>query len=696
MDAFIKNIQKEISGSQREDVITMYASAIGQNIKQFLQFDLLYNLPFNVLLSIFKIADFEEEDAPKIVEIVRKSVKAHMDDNNLLSLLQVLKTSNVNFNLQQCIEIFSSFQFCDICKQVAVLYEEEVSESYTKELESQIQKKDKEIQRLNSIIEELHSEGTDRSDEIIETLSMRENKRQNDQQPKKQQQNKQQKKQQQNKQNKKQSSVSLMFPKHLIRPQPHDFVPNIFNAIKQGNLTSVRYLVELDHSKMSIPNREKYYTINIACMEEQTKIVQYFAENECNINQQDPSGKTPLYVACEKGNLEIVKILIQNKASMTTNNYSQTTPLMVAIQNNNFPIVKCLVEDGNAPLSDNSALLAAIKAKNLQITQYLIETGGASPENNRPLECAFQNSTYEIVKYLITQVLVSVDWNSGMTPLHYACKLNYSDIVHYLIEQQNVFVDDTDNHKKTPLFYVLENKNEELAKYFIEQLDVKVDIYDDYGTTPLHLACQMGSLPIVKYLLETKKVPMRENKSRQTPLFYAFNSEPLVEYLIEHGANVNSSSNNIYPIQMAYSRGYRKIVELIILKRNFCYSDAFCIACDMGLFEAAQHILKQNPSYCNSSMNGYYALYYALKNGNQDIIKLLLETPNINVESIGQTSALHYACELGNLEAVKYLIEVKRVNTNNRDRENRTPYGVADKYNRTVIVNYLRSKGINQ
>ena len=96
------------------------------------------------------------------------------------------------------------------------------------------------------------------------------------------------------------------------------------------------------------------------------------------------------------------------------------------------------------------------------------------------------------------------------------------------------------------------------------------------------------------------------------------------------------------------------------------------------------------------SMNGYSALYYALKNRNQDLIKLLLETPNIDVNSIGPTSALHYACELGNLEAVKYLIEVKRVNTSNRDKENRTPYGVADKYNRTDIVNYLRSKGINQ
>jgi ankyrin repeat protein len=90
------------------------------------------------------------------------------------------------------------------------------------------------------------------------------------------------------------------------------------------------------------------------------------------------------------------------------------------------------------------------------------------------------------------------------------------------------------------------------------------NVANRYGDTPLMLASIKGNLDIVRVLVAAKA---RLDPPGWTPLIYAATGghEPIVDYLIDHGANLDARSpNGTTALMMAIHEHHVRTAQLLI------------------------------------------------------------------------------------------------------------------------------------
>jgi len=136
----------------------------------------------------------------------------------------------------------------------------------------------------------------------------------------------------------------------------------------------------------------------------------------------------------------------------------------------------------------------------------------------------------------------------GCAPLFIACKKGNVEIVEYLItvcdsdvEQRGKYEvpDDRSVHNVTPLWCAAVAGKLPVVKCLV-QYGANVDSMSDTGSTPVRSACFMTHLDIVTFLVESGANILRANYNGGTCLINSVQSVPLCEYLLQHGASVNS------------------------------------------------------------------------------------------------------------------------------------------------------------
>ena len=96
--------------------------------------------------------------------------------------------------------------------------------------------------------------------------------------------------------------------------KPDDFVYDIFEATKNGKLSSVKYLINVMKTDPNIKNDnwERYTPLHLASKKGYLDIVKYLVE-ECKVdpNIKNKYGDNPLHFASLNGHLDIVKYLVE-------------------------------------------------------------------------------------------------------------------------------------------------------------------------------------------------------------------------------------------------------------------------------------------------------------------------------------------------------------------------------------------------
>jgi ankyrin repeat protein len=86
-----------------------------------------------------------------------------------------------------------------------------------------------------------------------------------------------------------------------------------------------------------------------------------------------------------------------------------------------------------------------------------------------------------------------------------------------------------------------------------------INIENLYGETAIFKTCKSGNKDLVEYLVEHGADINKEEKwYGETPLFYACKSgnKDLVEYLVEHGEDINKEDENgLIPLFYACNNG---------------------------------------------------------------------------------------------------------------------------------------------
>ena len=396
-------------------------------------------------------------------------------------------------------------------------------------------------------------------------------------------------------------------PQELKGILPIKFEPNPFKASKEGDISSLEYLIETAGFDIREKDEQSGFDIlQIACIERQSEIVKYcvkqlkFPEKlpdlpknfESNIDKASSSGnfesveylfkyvnlseeqkRSALYNSCNSNYLPIFQFLIKNGMNLDTK-FSEpfSTPLHVlcGIQKMNIPFIDFIIKSAKDKAKIVEAkniqrltpLHIASLSGNLYTVIYLIENAEANKEaetkaHYTPVLSATEKGHLNIVKYLIEKAGVNIacKTRNGTTLTQMAVKHDYLECYDYLVSKGCPYVKGVGKPKdyETNLHKAVKNQKISSVQYLIENENTNQESKDENGKTALHIACENGYFQITKYLIEeahcdvnsrTNSAPNGEGN--ETPLHLACKNRKLqiIKYLIENGkADINARDN---------------------------------------------------------------------------------------------------------------------------------------------------------
>ena len=203
--------------------------------------------------------------------------------------------------------------------------------------------------------------------------------------------------------------IRATFEKEEIKHEkPDDFEDDIFEASRQGMLSSIKYLIEECHEDVETKDDNGYTPLMFASLNGNLNLVKYLIE-EChaNVETKDNNGNHPLIAASFDGNLRVVKYLFEEcHADPEAKNNREYTPLILASQEGHLEIVKYLVETCHANVETkndhgSTPLSIASQEGHLEVVKYLIEECHAEITENAITKA----KTDEIKEYLTTKKL---------------------------------------------------------------------------------------------------------------------------------------------------------------------------------------------------------------------------------------------------------------------------------------------------
>jgi len=198
-------------------------------------------------------------------------------------------------------------------------------------------------------------------------------------------------------------------------------------------------------------------------------------------------------------------------------------------------------------------------------------------------------------------------------------------------------------------------------------------IRDYNGKTLLHWTVAFGLKDESKFLLEQQIDPNARDDEGRTPLHYASNVE-VAELLLKHGADPNAQDNEgNTPLHVAVREGDLDMVELLIKYANPNIKN------NKGLLpihyaKNCQIMTKLLQITKDLNIRDATLLHNAAKNGCKEVAKFLLDNgadPNVRDDE-GRTP-LHYA---SNVEVAELLLK-HGADPNAQDNEGNTPLHVA-------------------
>ncbi|MBQ6615090.1 MAG: ankyrin repeat domain-containing protein [Thermoguttaceae bacterium] len=374
-----------------------------------------------------------------------------------------------------------------------------------------------------------------------------------------------------------------------------------------------------------------------------------------------------LFYAARGGHLEIVQWLVEKGGNINAAKYHLSmNVLFFAAESGNIELVKWLIEHGAVTkLEDHShetrnVILYAAKSGNWKLVQWLNENG-------------------EDIKADI----------NGETVLHYAAESGELELVKWLVEKKKLKINALSKSGKRPIWFAAKSGNLELIRWFVHhESKFNLDILPE--------AAKSGNQKLVRWIIEkansdpihyiaSMDTVTKKQKILNTALLYAAKHGSLetVQYLLKVGASINANEsiwesltdNHCYwcsdfiryrdLLSCAVDGNNHVLVEWIIDQGvDINSSSALTEAIFNQDYLMVKHLVKKGANV-NAFPNGGIPLAFAIRRvcyiGSNDmrIIDCLIEHGAITDVGNGSSDPVYAPASSGNLEMVKYLIQHK-------------------------------------
>jgi ankyrin repeat protein len=186
-----------------------------------------------------------------------------------------------------------------------------------------------------------------------------------------------------------------------------------------------------------------------------------------------------------------------------------------------------------------------------------------------------------------------------------------------------------------------------------------------------------------------------------TLLHLAYNSRELVEYLLEHGADIEARSGGGWtPLHNQAYKGELDAVALLlehgadIEARTAFGHTPLLSSIRWDRTEVTKFLIEKGANVDAATDLGRTALITGSVEGNREMVQLFLDAGadlSIRDNNYNRT-ALHFAALYGQLEIVAALAE-KDANVNEKDAAGKTPLDYANRYGHEKVAKLLKSSG---
>ena len=425
-----------------------------------------------------------------------------------------------------------------------------------------------------------------------------------------------------------------------------DGTPPLLWMVRVDDVETARILVKAG-ADVKLANRHGVTPLALAASNGSAAMLKVLLDAGADANAPDPAGETPLMLAARVGKLDAVRVLLEGGATLDAKDAQfEQTPLMVAVRENHPQVVKLLVELGaNVNARTRLGITPPFILPN-SVPGFGHGVGivrGGSPDRGRRAPTP-----------------------GSMSPLQYAARDGRLETVKILLAA-GADINQVEANDITPLITAITNNHPDVATYLIEQgADIKK--VDWYGRTALFAAVETRNMDV-------DNGPPFENSIDRAPYI------PLIQLLLDKGADVNARTKEQLPIRQQFLRTTGTLEWV-----DFTGMTPFIYAARAGDLTVMRMLLKAGADPKIETYGGTNALMAAAgvnwvfdqtfwegEKANLEAVQLCLELglTDVNKQNSMGVTALMGAANRGSDDIIRFLV-AKGARLDVKDAEGRT------------------------
>lgn len=359
----------------------------------------------------------------------------------------------------------------------------------------------------------------------------------------------------------------------------------MFYAAAMGNYDVVSYFMEKNaQSKESVKNASpgskkiKDKAIVAAAANGKSEVLKLLLDNSYDPDSQDSSGSSALMKAAESANADALELLIDRGADLNAKNSSGDSALLLAVRKRRPSAVAVLLAKGaNVEVRDQKGktpLYHAVAINDQEIATVLLDkkakTGSRDNDGWSVLHIAARDGRDKLVQLLCKR---GADVNlkaskAAKSPLMMASHTGQAGAAQILIAA-GAEVNAVDFEGSNALFLASEAGHSGTVETLLDN-GADYTAESKAGVTAMMAAAFQGHLHIIRLFAE-RGFPM-DARSRAlgiSPMWTAAMSgkNPVVEFLLDKGANINvTTRNGVSALSAAVENGHFETVRLLLEK----------------------------------------------------------------------------------------------------------------------------------